>query len=267
MILLGLFFSERYFAVDVLTFSTKQLGAPVSMFMGTTSHQASIPAAPAAVAPSQKAAAIPEVKVSEAPKPEKKVEKAAVKQDAPKKEIKPKAAPAIEKIPKSGKPEEKKKQAIKKEPVYSELKKEYTTLKKEKEKPEKVEEKKQEKSGAESKIIDVKPAPSTAAQPHSGSTNAQSSAAAVEKIEFDAEVAAWSNNDSVREFGRHFTLPPGFEEHDPLTVTFEVHEGKVVSMSPRGSEPLVIYAAIKDALFRMKWPVTKHIKKIQFIIK
>lgn len=68
--------------------------------------------------------------------------------------------------------------------------------------------------------------------------------------------------DSVqREFGRHFTIPEGFEEYDSFTISFDIKDGRVVNVSPHTKGALVVYTAVKDALLRSKMPVKnrKHV--------
>lgn len=98
--------------------------------------------------------------------------------------------------------------------------------------------------------------------------------AAVKKVvaksvakEFNVADAAVSSDKVIREIYRHLTIPPGIDDVDAFTMTFDINDkGKVVNLKPRGSEPLVIYTAFKDALLRCTMPI-KNRKNIPLVIK
>ncbi len=75
-----------------------------------------------------------------------------------------------------------------------------------------------------------------------------------EHFEVAVAQAALSSDAVVQEFARHFTLPPGFDETEPFTVTFDIKVGKVVNISRHGRESLVVYTAVKDALLKSTMP-------------
>ena len=84
-------------------------------------------------------------------------------------------------------------------------------------------------------------------------------------VEFDVGNGAVSADAVVQEFANHFTLPPGFDDTEPFTVSFEIHEGKVTHISPHGRESLVVYTAVKDALLRSTMPRGRD-RKITLLI-
>lgn len=90
------------------------------------------------------------------------------------------------------------------------------------------------------------------------------SAGSAERVEFDAEEATGSENGIVAEIVRHYRRPPGFDDHETFTFTFEIRNGKAVAFGPKGTEPLVIYSAVKDAVMRSTFPFKQ--KKIELII-
>ncbi len=85
--------------------------------------------------------------------------------------------------------------------------------------------------------------------------------------EFNVGDAAMSSDKVIREIYRHLTIPPGIEDVAVFTMVFDINDkGKVVNLKPRGSEPLVIYTAFKDALLRCTMPI-KNRKNIPLVIK
>lgn len=52
----------------------------------------------------------------------------------------------------------------------------------------------------------------------------------------------------ANELNKHFIIPPGFEDFEPFEMSFELRNGKVYYINPRGSEPLVLYAAFKNSI-------------------
>ena len=71
-----------------------------------------------------------------------------------------------------------------------------------------------------------------------------------EVVPFVLEEGGVSDHDIVREIWRHYRKPPGFEEHEPFIFTFEIKQKKALSVGPRGTEPLIIYTALKDAVLK-----------------
>jgi hypothetical protein len=53
-----------------------------------------------------------------------------------------------------------------------------------------------------------------------------------------------------QEIGRYFKRPIGFDDQEALTISFEISRQKAENISSRGSEPLVLYSAIKEALLK-----------------
>lgn len=53
-----------------------------------------------------------------------------------------------------------------------------------------------------------------------------------------------------QEIGRYFRKPPGFDDHEHFTLFFEICDQKARNVSARGSEPLVLYAALKEAILK-----------------
>ncbi len=85
--------------------------------------------------------------------------------------------------------------------------------------------------------------------------------------EFNVADAAGSSDKVIREIYRHLTIPPGINDVEVFTMTFDIDDnGKVVNLKPKGSEPLVIYTAFKDALLRCTMPI-KNRKNIPLVIK
>ena len=73
--------------------------------------------------------------------------------------------------------------------------------------------------------------------------------------EVNAAEAVWSPDEMVREFGRHFTIPEGFEDFEPFEMTYDTDsEGNVVNISPHVKGPLVVYTAVKDAFLKSTMP-------------
>ena len=87
---------------------------------------------------------------------------------------------------------------------------------------------------------------------------------AVQEKEVDVAQAALSSDAVEREFAKYFTMPAGFDDYEPFTITFEVKEGNVVALSPHIRGPLVVYTAVKDALLHMRMPYKN--KKISWRI-
>lgn len=264
-VLLLVFLGEMRWFGEKLIFSAKQPGARVSMLpsSGRSLVQQSVVSNQSKTqAPAQKS------KPAKAAIPKKKSTPLPVSKKAEQKKV-------------SAKPAQKKVQESKTQPLgptYSELKKSYTSLKREKKKETNDTHKEQplpadasplkKESPQTREITQKKIEPKEHTNGMSG-TVAQgvSSSGTAERIEVDVEEALWSSNEYVREFGRHYVIPPGFEDHEPFTVTCEIKEGKVVAINPRGDEPLVLYAAAKDALLKMNVARSKYTKKLVFIIK
>jgi len=84
--------------------------------------------------------------------------------------------------------------------------------------------------------------------------------------EVNAAEAVWSPDEMVREFGRHFTIPEGFEDFEPFEMTFDTDsEGNVVNISRHLKGPLVVYTAVKDAFLKSAMP-QKNRKNIIWLI-
>ncbi len=94
---------------------------------------------------------------------------------------------------------------------------------------------------------------------------AKAGGATPEQKEVHVAEAAWSPNDIEREFGRHFTIPAGFEEYESFTITFDIKDSKVVNVSPHTKGALVVYTAVKDALLKSTMPI-KNRKHIVWLI-
>lgn len=81
--------------------------------------------------------------------------------------------------------------------------------------------------------------------------------------EFDlAERALY---DSIK---ANFYNPPGFDNHEPFSITFEIDsKGSVQNISKHGTEPLVLYTAIKQAILKASYPPKKWASKIELIVR
>ncbi len=122
------------------------------------------------------------------------------------------------------------------------------------------------------KTIPIKKIPVTKTPPKKAETKKAGSAAPVTPVvpvpkEFNVADAAVSSDKVIREIYRHLTIPPGIEEVAAFTITFDIDDkGKVINLQPKGSEPLVMYTAFKDALLRCTMPI-KNRKNIPLVIK
>ena len=159
-------------------------------------------------------------------------------------------------------------------PAFSELKKKYTNLKKREtpkaekisepaKKVESVVEKKQE---ARSQPKTVEQKASSQGQIYDGPVNGQGSAYSAERIEFAVDEPVGSENAIVQEIECHYRRPPGFDDHESFVFTFEIKNGKATSVGLKGTEPLVMYSAIKEAVLKATFAVTKQSRKIELII-
>ncbi len=185
----------------------------------------------------------------------------------PKKGISKPKTPVVDAKKKSTAQPAKKEQAVM--PVFSELKKNYTSLKrpKKEEKPQLQKDRSPEalKKEEADRMSELKRSPGAVQSAPKAPSSVDEAAA--ELIEVNLEEASWSSNEYEREFGKYFSIPPGFDGHEPFTIACEVKEGKVVYINLRGSEPLVLYAAAKDAIMKMTFVQSKYVKKLVFIIK
>ncbi len=158
-------------------------------------------------------------------------------------------------------------------PLFSKLQKKYTTLKK---KPGAKAEKKdipvQVKEPAMPKQEDVtKQEPiNKNVQPILPANQIQGARGQdeplAERLEFVSDESGQADNGIVQEIQRHYRRPPGFDDHESFVITFEIIQGKATAISPKGSEPLAIYSAIKDALLKGTFPVTKFAIKKELIV-
>ena len=188
-------------------------------------------------------------------------------------------------IAKQSKVEKKSAEPVETIPSFSALEKKFTQLKKPKKAAEEVKpvapkaaavselKKKEEDKPAEKS--NVKPPvaqpvsnvlPSNSSFEKSGNQSSVSSGEP-ERLEFDTDEGAGSDNVIVQEIEHHYRRPPGFDDHESFVFTFEMKNGKAIAVAPRGSEPLVLYSAIKDAVLRSSFPVYKQSKKIELLIK
>lgn len=213
--------------------------------------------------------AVPKLETPE-PKVAQKIQAEPLPDKSPAKQKKEKASPKQEGLPVKKKQE---KQVIKKDvqqeqtPTYSELPKKYTTLKKKEKQVEKKNEQVQsspKSTASEASLVNnhqnVQGSGSSAIGGSVGTGSA-------ERLEFMAEEAGGSDNIIIQEIERHYRRPPGFDDHEPFTFIFEIHEGKAIVLSQKGSEPLVLYSAIKDAVLKGSFKVMKQRKRIELIIK
>lgn len=182
-------------------------------------------------------------------------------------------------------------------PAFSELKKNYTNLKKAPKavKPTPAPEKKELKSHAvkpqelkqvakEMQPVEPKSVPKAISleQPKASTTQDENDSstggtvsgttAPTEQLDFalDGEGTEGdmgsSDNIIVGEIARHYRRPPGFDDHEPFIFTFEIRNGKATAIGPRGSEPLVLYSALKNAVLKATFPMNKHTRKIELRI-
>lgn len=85
--------------------------------------------------------------------------------------------------------------------------------------------------------------------------------------EFSVAEAAGSLDEFTKEIQRHLAVPPGIEYVASFTLTFDLNDqGKVMNLKPRGSEPLIIYTAFKDALLKSTLPL-KNRTQVKLLIK
>ena len=159
-------------------------------------------------------------------------------------------------------------------PAFSALKKEYTTLKRtrKKEEPkEVVNEQKPKEEPPKEKVLQVPETPSCETQsPEAQSLETQSQAATsstevVGQLAYSPE-SEECTNEVIQEFRRHFNLAPGFAIDEPIRIAFEIKDGKVQNIGPRGSEPLIVYVAWKDALMKSNFIKRAYVENIVFII-
>lgn len=103
---------------------------------------------------------------------------------------------------------------------------------------------------------------------YSSGTGGGSGYGVVDEVDIHGAEPGWSHNEYAQEFFRYYAEPPGFKDRETFTITFEVVDGKALSksFSPRGSEPLIIYAAAKDAILRMSFVRRSYVEKKVFII-
>jgi hypothetical protein len=157
-------------------------------------------------------------------------------------------------------------------PKFSELKKEFTKLKRDKKQEPAVQQPANKEVVQKKKEAALPPSVTEKAQlksdekPGQGdSGNVSSGPASANKIEFDAGEASWSSDGIIKEIAKHYRIPPGFDDHEPFTITIDIEEYKVVNISPHGKEPLVLYAAFKEALLRSTMP-SKRVKNKTIVV-
>ena len=263
-------------------------GARVSFGGGRKAGQAVAVPLPAAPVVKATQSELPQSAAPETPKIEKIASEPQL--ESPKTTLKSKAQEVepLKKLQKN-KEQQKEKEAIV-VPKFTELKKKYSTLK-----TEKVEKKVEEvKKETASIIPKEQPVASTLNQTsknkqdkhdevtprktdtsvHSGASSTSGSGALghvhegpAERIEFVVDEPASSGNVLVQEIEHHYRRPPGFDEHEEFTFTFEICNGRAIAISPRGSEPLVLYSAIKEAVLKAQFPARKYTEKIELLIK
>jgi hypothetical protein len=102
-------------------------------------------------------------------------------------------------------------------------------------------------------------------QTHISTTNDQGSLIQGDGQEVHVADVALFEDSVQKEFGRHFTIPEGFEEYDPFTITFDIQDGKVVNISPHTQGALVVYTAVKDALLKSTMPIRSK-KRVVWVI-
>ncbi len=284
--LVALLFLSQFRSEQPLVLSGK-MGAHVTMGRRAGKQGGSSQGSGAVAAQTEEVAVPVPLKSVEAPLPE----KAPVKENA-KPEVKKvpavpeKRAKQVEKVIEKVAPPE---PAV--VPAFSELKKKFSTLKRSK-----PEEKKPEPQSAPVQAEPAKPQPKVQPQPpkqveppvaaqkslvqetakseptnsHPGSPGhyqqgGSYAGGAAETIELGDE-GSGTGNDIVQEVHCHYRIPPGFEEHEPFTISFDIVDGKAAAISPRGNEPLALYAAIKDALVKSQFQRSKYVKRINLVI-
>lgn len=107
--------------------------------------------------------------------------------------------------------------------------------------------------------------PLTIVQPQASTSNDQGLLAEGVGQEVHVADVAFFEDSVQKEFGRHFTIPEGFEEYDPFTITFDIQDGKVVNISPHMQGALVVYTAVKDALLKSTMPIRSK-KRVVWVI-
>ena len=90
--------------------------------------------------------------------------------------------------------------------------------------------------------------------------------ASIETVEIHGDDPGWSDNEYAHEFFRYYTEPPGFKDKEQISITVEICDGKAIAFSPRGSEPLILYTAAKDAILKMRFARRSFVEKKVFII-
>lgn len=66
----------------------------------------------------------------------------------------------------------------------------------------------------------------------------------------------------------NFIRPPGFENHESFTISFDINAyGKAINISPKGSEPLALYASIKELILKANYPINKAGIRVELIIE
>lgn len=89
---------------------------------------------------------------------------------------------------------------------------------------------------------------------------------AVDAVDIHGAEPGWSDNEYAHEFFKYYAEPPGFKDRETFTITFDVIDGKASNISPRGFEPLILYAAAKDAILKMTFARSSYAEKKVFII-
>ncbi len=270
-----LFLSEQYWLVQTIVFRHNKSRASVSVIHGSALSDTSLQ-----VAPLMPVASTSVKSIKDAPTPGKSV----VSPLQPEKQKVKEPATQKKELEKAKKTENKRELD---QPVFSELKKKYTSLNKKKHETKKeqtppvkkeVEKKVQstQKKNKEKKetVVREEHKQETILQPNTGQIaqatmgkegNAGTSTN-VEYVAINLDEAPWSPNEEEREFAKFFNPPPGFDGHESFTISFEIKEGKASYVYPRGSEPLVLYAAAKDAIMKMKFAIKKYTEKRVYII-
>ncbi len=302
LLLLSCFFAEKYLRTTyTVLFSGRRIGsgAAVSFGKGTKKGQGtgslhhSVPGAAKQLDTTCQNTLPKTVPQHEAPKkaepktiepqeklPEKALQKSGKKVQAAKKETKPavplyselkrnystlktahkaqpkefeKQAPLI-KPQEPVKKEEPKKEAVQEKKVQPEPKKEVVTQETKPE-PKKVQEKPQEAPLAktseallqvEQTQVNTLPGAETNTLQSEGQPNGETLT-----IDFsDTVIADRFMREISQAIARYFRKPLGFDDHEHFTISFEICDQKARNISARGSEPLILYAALKEALLK-----------------
>ncbi len=272
---IALFLGHTFFSSETLVLG--KAGARVSMAGGSKKLHGVPPASAALPTPAEPAPQVqePEKQAEVVPPPQAKKDDIPALPEKKKSEPKKQKAPVHEKVLSLDKQKE---QLV--VPAFTELKKKYTSLKKKEKAPiQKAVEVPLEKKETQKAPGKQAPAQEPKKEPlqrpfaagdgsalgQAGTSHA--AAFSTERLEFASDEPLGSDNVIVQEIEHHYRRPPGFDDHEPFVFTFEIRDGKAISIAPKGSEPLVMYSAVKEAVLKANFAVTKQSRKIELIIK